>query len=302
MDGLLLIDKPADITSHDVVHRVRKALKQKSVGHTGTLDPLATGLMILVLGEATKLSDYLLAGDKRYRVKVRFGMTTDTFDRTGKVLSEKPCALNDAQIRGEASALEGEFVWPVPIFSAAKVDGKKLYEYARQGEEVELPRKPMSFWNLQIEEVGETQLQVALDCSKGSFVRSWAAYLGEALGVGGVVDELRRLRVGSFDLERALTLEQIEQRGPLGAAFVPMAEALPGWKSLLAGPKEARLLTNGQIPRDMANRVIFEQKQAYETGQPVFVKVLTMTGELLAILAAEAGQGLKIRRVFRSFA
>lgn len=306
LDGLLLLDKPADLSSHDVVHWVRKALGQKAVGHTGTLDPLATGLMVLVLGEATKLSDYLVATDKRYRLKVRFGVTTDTYDRTGKILRETPCALSEDCIRQGVADFQGEFTWPVPIFSAAKVDGKKLYEYARSGQEVEVPVKTMSFWGAQVEEVSERTLQVALDCSKGSFVRSWAAHLGEALGVGGVVDELRRLRVGLFNVDRALTLEQLQalpSRDPdsLGAAFVPMAGALPDWKSILAGPKEARLLNNGQIPRDLANRVIVEQKQAFSTGRPVFVKVLTTTGDLLAILAAESGQGLKIRRVFRGF-
>lgn len=305
-----MIDKPADITSHDVVHRVRKILKQKSIGHTGTLDPLATGLMILVLGEATKLSDYLVMTDKTYWLKVRLGITTDTLDRTGKILSETPCNLSLEQVSAEVMKLQGDFEWPVPLYSAAKVDGKKLYEYGRNGEDVALPVKPMSFWDVAIEEFSQNMLQLRVTCSKGSFVRTWAAQLGAALGVGGVIEELRRVNNGAFSVTEALTLEQLEERvgqntartQDLQPAFVPMARALPQWKSLIANAKDARLMANGQVPRDLVNRLIFEQKQAFDGGQPIFVKVMTGTGDLLAILAAEPGQGLKIRRVFRTFA
>jgi tRNA pseudouridine55 synthase len=300
LDGLLLIDKPTGITSHDVVREVRRALGQSSVGHTGTLDPLATGLMVLVLGEATKLSDYLLMSDKSYRVKIRLGMTTDTLDRTGRVLTEKPCDLAADRIRAAAGELEGEFDWPVPLFSATRVEGKKLYEYGREGAEVALPVKRMSFWNVEVEEAGGSFLQVRVHCSKGSFIRTWAAQLGERLGVGGCVEELTRLTVGPWSLTQAAKLEGLS-RDALGEAFVPMSESLPQWKVVVASGKDVKLVTNGQIPRDMVNRLIFEQKQAYSTGQPVFVKVLSEGGGLLAIVAAEPGQGLKIRRVFRGF-
>lgn len=304
LNGLLLIDKPADFTSHDVVARVRKLVGQKSVGHTGTLDPIATGLMILVLGEATKLSDYLLTADKTYTMKIRLGVTTDTLDRTGQVLSEKPCSVTRTDIDREVGDLQGEFEWPVPLFSAAKVDGKKLYEYGRRGETIDLPKKIMSFWDAEVENFEAPYVNVKIECSKGSFVRSWAAELGTRLGVGGIIEELRRLRSGSFDVHEAVTLPELEKRtgegGELGGAFVPLARALPAWKSLLANPKDARLVANGQVPRDLFNRLIFEQKQAHAQGEPVYVKVITGEGDLLAILAAEPGQGVKIRRVFAS--
>lgn len=303
LDGLLLVDKPTDITSHDVVARVRRILKQKSIGHTGTLDPLATGLMILVLGEATKLSDYLVATDKAYQLKVCLGVTTDTLDRTGKVLSQTPCDFSSERLAAEVGKLQGDFEWPVPLYSAAKVDGKKLYEYGRRGQSVDLPVKTMSFWDATIEESSGAMLQLSIQCSKGSFIRTWAAQLGQALGSGGTIEELRRLRVGSWGVAQALSLEQlaarVEHSAPLGEAFVPMARALPAWKSLMVGPKDARLVANGQVPRDLFNRLIFEQKQAFEQGAPIFVKAITGRGDLLAILAAEPGQGLKIRRVFR---
>lgn len=300
-DGLLLVDKPKDLTSHDVVARVRKALKQKSVGHTGTLDPIATGLMILVLGEATKLSDYLMAEDKRYRVNARFGVRTDTLDRAGQMVEERPCSLTDDEIRTEAATLQGQFEWPVPLFSATKVNGQRLYEHGRKGSEVELPIKEMRFWDVEVEKTTPNSAEIALTCSKGGYIRTWVDQLGQALKVGGVVDELRRLTVGGWSVEQAVTLEQLEAQGQPGQGLIPMAQALPGLKSILARPREARLVGHGQIPKDVGTQLIYEQKQAIESGRPVFIKVVSQEGDLLAILAAEPRQGLKIRRVFRGF-
>lgn len=307
LNGLLLVDKPAGVTSHDVVARLRRILRQKTVGHTGTLDPLATGLMVVVLGDATKLSDYLMAEDKAYAVRVRLGVTTDSLDCTGQVLSEKPCDLHKSDIEGAVDSLAGEFEWPVPVFSAAKVDGKKLYEFGHAGKEVETPVKLMSFWDVQLDSAGPDFAEVRLACSKGSFIRTWAAQLGQRLGVGGIVQELRRLRVGSWQVSAALTLEALEDlvnsgEGLKGPAFIPMSQALPGLKAVMAGPKDVKLVGHGQIPRDIENRLIVEQKRAFELGKSVFVKVISDRGDLLAILAAEPGQGLKIKRVFRSFA
>lgn len=289
------------MTSHDVVASVRKILGQRAVGHTGTLDPLATGLMIMVLGEATKLSDYLIASDKSYQVKIRLGVTTDTLDRTGKVLREVDGRVDRERLLSAIEELEGEFDWEVPLFSAVKVDGKKLYEHGRKGEDVERPVKTMKFWDARVLEVGEDRVELTLSCSKGSFIRTWASKLGEALGVGATIEELRRLSVGSTAIDQAVTLQNLEASKSETPAFIPMGRALPDLKSVVAGPRDVKLVTNGQIPRDLVTRLIFEQKQAIETREPVFIKVLTPEGGLLAILAAEAGQGLKIRRVFRSF-
>lgn len=306
-DGLLLVDKPSGMTSHDVVARARRALKTKNIGHTGTLDPLATGLLILVIGDATKLSDYLVASEKQYEVTVKLGVKSDTLDREGKI-TERFEGVWPARERWieAAQELQGDFEWPIPIFSAAKVDGKKLYEHARKGEMIETPVKAMSFWDVQVGEVGDDSLRAILSCSKGSFIRTWASQLGEALKVGGLVQELRRLRVGPWPVEDAIDLERLEKEPWTDnlefkpKAFIPLAQALPGLKTVLANPKEARLVGHGQIPRDMMSRLIFEQKQAYESGRSVFVKVVSVSGDLLALLAAEPGQGLKIKRVFRT--
>ena len=305
INGLLLVDKVADMTSHDVVAKLRRILRQKTVGHTGTLDPLATGLMVVVVGDATKLSDYLMAEDKAYWVKARFGLKTDTLDRTGKILEQKPVELTPSQVEELVDELQGEFEWPVPAYSAAKVDGKKLCDYSRAGQAVELPTKIMNFWNVRVQKSGVDWAEISLACSKGSFVRTWVEQLGERAGSGAVVDELRRTRVGSWDVDQAVTLEDLEAaEGSLSVkpgAFVPMGQALPSLKAVVANAKEMKLVGHGQVPRDLGNRLIVEQKRAFERNQSVFVKVISDAGDLLAILAAEPGQGLKIRRVFRTF-
>ena len=299
-NGLLLINKPKDLTSHDVVARVRKALKQKSVGHTGTLDPMATGLMVLVLGEATKLSDFLTFSDKSYRLKAKLGVRTDSFDATGKVLSEVAVDLPEEKIRAAAVALQGEFEWPVPIFSAAKVDGKKLYEYARAEAPIALPIKKMQFSGVEIESIEPSAISLSLSCSKGSFIRSWCAELGERLGVGGHMETLERLSVGPYALKQAVTLEEIDADPTLvERKLIAMSAALPEHRCIRVPNKEQRLLLNGQIPRDLANRLIVEQKEAFLRNETIPVKVLGLGGELISILVAQPGQGLKIRRVFR---
>ena len=297
-DGLLLVDKPSGPTSHDVVARLRKALKQKSIGHTGTLDPLATGLMIAVAGEATKISDYLMTEDKDYTVVARLGVRTDTLDRDGEVLERRPVELSDTQIHQAVEQLTGQFEWPVPMFSAAKVDGKPLHEMARRGQVIDTPVKAMVFWKISWRRLESDLIEVNLSCSKGSFVRSWVDQLGQRLGTGAIVEELRRTRIGGWSVADARALADIEADGQPGPGFVRLAEALPGLRAVLADSKEARLISNGQIPRDLVTRLIPEQKQAFSTSEPVLVKVLSNSGDLLALLSAQSGQGLKIRRVF----
>ena len=307
LHGLLMVDKPADFTSHDVVAKMRRTLRQKRIGHTGTLDPIATGLMVMVLGEATKLSDYLMSEDKAYAVQVRLGVTTDTLDRAGKVLELRAVNVNEVQIREAADSLQGEFQWAVPAYSAMKVDGKPLYEKARQGIPFEKPLKTMSFWDVKVGSVAFDLVTVTMNCSKGSFVRTWVEKLGEKLGTGAIVEELRRTRVGAWSLEQGISLPQLEEAAShsgmnssdLGGAFVSLTGALPGIRSVIIDEKETRLMANGQIPRSLASRLIPEQKQAFDSGQPVYIKVVSTTGELLSLLGAEPGQGLKIRRVFR---
>lgn len=299
---MLLVNKPAGMTSHDVVAILRKKLNQKDIGHTGTLDPMATGLMVTVLGEATKLSDYLTADDKSYRLNVQLGLKTDTLDVTGTTLETCEVDLPKEKIESAVHEQIGEFLWPIPIFSAAKVDGQRLYEKGRRGESFETPMKPMKFWQAEIEEVLPASVRLSVFCSKGSFIRTWASQLGDRLGVGGCLKELTRLTVGSWSLKNAIELEAVSQAVAEGSggAFVPMQEALPFMRAYFIEGRDQRLLMNGQVPKDLAARLIFEQKESIRLQEPITVKVLDSQRNMLALLAAVPGQGVKIRRIFKS--
>lgn len=305
MDGLLLIDKPPACTSHDVVARVRKILKMSAVGHSGTLDPLASGLMVLLLGQATKLSNYILAQDKRYAVKIRFGVTTDSGDRDGVTLATQDVSFSASQLQAALEQSMGEHEWPVPMVSAVKVQGKRLYEYARQEQPVTPPHKLMRFYDLSVGSWNAPFLEAEVACSKGSYVRAWSTQLGAVLGVGASVEELRRIESLPYHVHEALTLERLQQLWSadsvpqsLGPAFVPMAEALPGWFTCFVRGREEQLLRHGQISHELGNRLIVQQKDAFLGQKAVGIKVLGEGGRLVGLLEAIPQTGLKIRRIF----
>ncbi len=308
LNGLLLVDKPTGCTSHDVVNRVRRALQMTSVGHSGTLDPLASGLMVILLGQATKLSDFILAQDKRYLVTIRLGMTTDSGDRDGKILSQQPVDLDRAQVENTLIGQQGEMRLPVPIFSATRVNGRKLYEYARAEKAVETPCKLMRFYDLGAVTWLEKDLfKVEVSCAKGGYIRSWVTALGENLKVGATVMGLRRLFSGEFKAENAIDLDQLESlsgqedpRKVLGDFFIPMARTLPRWPQCNVRGREEHLLRNGQISHDLTSRLVVVQKQAHLSQTPIGIKVLGEDGELVGLLEASTTQGLKIRRIFTS--
>jgi len=305
LNGLLLVDKPTDCTSHDVVARARRLFKMRSIGHSGTLDPLASGLMVLLLGEGTKLSDYILSENKRYLVKLKLGLTTDTLDITGTVQSEAPvpvtASVSEAVFRNVLQEMAGSLQLPVPMYSAVKIQGQKMYEYARKNESVEVPIKEMTFFDLKLVSLNLPEAEIELSCSKGSYIRAWVHELGQKLGCGAVMTELRRLRSEPFSIENAVSLESLENQTSLDghpAAFIKMAEALPTWKAVRVLGREETLLRNGQIAKDLSARLILEQKQALNSGKTVGIRVLDSNSHLLALLEATPDKGLKIRRVF----
>lgn len=310
-DGLLLVNKPSKLTSHDVVARVRRILGTKSVGHAGTLDPLASGLLVLLCGEATKISDYVLSGDKSYRVKVLFGVETDTLDTDGEVLREEAVQLDKAKLKEAALALVGDYDWPVPIHSAVKKNGKKLYEYARKGDQVVIPIKKMSYWDVNVLEVSGNGLEADLTCSKGSYIRTWSSQLGKALGVPATMAGLVRTQSAPYDLENAIKLEDLEgmEKNELDGIFrkegsrhfVPLSQTLKSWKTVTIKGKDHRLLSHGQVSHDLSRRLVFDLKEAFSSGRSQKIRVLSgETGGLLAILEALPAGGLKVRRVFKN--
>ncbi|RYZ77522.1 MAG: tRNA pseudouridine(55) synthase TruB, partial [Proteobacteria bacterium] len=214
LNGVLLVDKPVGMTSHDVVARARRILGTKGIGHAGTLDPLASGLLLLLIGEGTKVSDYLLNGDKTYELNCKLGVATDSMDITGEVLREQPVTSSLEEIKAAVAKLQGTLTLKVPLHSAVKVDGKKLYEYAHKGQTPEpniIPDREMTFYDVQLIETtmasaspsGSTNVIVRMSCSKGSFIRAWANNLGEDLGCGGTVEGLRRVASNPFTVANA---------------------------------------------------------------------------------------------------
>jgi tRNA pseudouridine55 synthase len=295
--GLLLVDKPKGWTSHDVVGFVRRRLKISSVGHCGTLDPAARGLLVLLLGEATKLSQYLLEKNKAYHLKFKLGLVTDSGDMDGQVLSQVAVDLDTEKIRAAILNLMGEMELPVPKFSAIKVNGQKLYEKARRGEDFTPPMKKMAFFDPQILDVQADSGEVILKCMKGSYVRSWVTTLGENLGCGATLTDLCRTESVPFQISQALTLEQVEacrDNGEWTRGFIPVAEALTDWKSIQV-LEQPGLLMNGQIPHELRTQLL----RSFKPGVDVGVKALSPDGQLLALIGFEQGQGFVLRRVFR---
>ncbi|OQW54927.1 MAG: hypothetical protein A4S09_17220 [Proteobacteria bacterium SG_bin7] len=307
MHGVLLIDKQPGCTSHDVVANVRKILKTKSVGHAGTLDPSASGLMIVLVGEATKLSDYLLTGDKGYVVKVKLGVETDTDDFDGNVLKENPVTVNETEIMSAVFEMTGDLELAPPLFSAIKVNGKKMYEEGRkqraEGEYdlSKLTPRLMSFYNLKLENVDLTnnEVTVSMDCSKGSYIRAWARELGKKLNCGASVKELRRTWSEPFRVEDAVTVGELETTSDISShkSFVKLSEVLSHWDQMPVLDQDEKSIRNGQISKFTFSDLL-RRYPVYEDA-PEGVRVISQTsGKLVSVLTKEPGQGFRIKRVF----
>ncbi|MCO5113861.1 MAG: tRNA pseudouridine(55) synthase TruB [Bdellovibrionaceae bacterium] len=244
--GVLLIDKPKGFTSHDVVARVRRLFKTKEVGHAGTLDPMAEGLLVILLGEATKLSPYITADDKSYVAQMDFGYSTDTLDTEGEVtFRSESMDLNQTAITEAAQKLVGDLRLPVPIYSAVKLHGRKLYEYARSGQEVDIPIRTMRFYSSEVVEVSPKSLKVKLACEKGAYIRAWVGQLGEDLGVGATMTALVRQSSGPFDLSQSISLEALTKLAEeKGVSLIHRKESQPPQPTQIpAAPLSSRIQT-----------------------------------------------------------
>ena len=209
LEGILNIDKPAGITSHDVVKQVRRISGIRRVGHAGTLDPLATGVILLCVGRATRLAEYLVGQPKRYVATVRMGQVTDTYDADGEIVAESPVNASQADIKQALSLFHGRIQQKAPAYSAIKRGGQPLYKLARQGELVEPPIREITIYELQLLSWDEPFLQLELACSSGTYVRSLAYDLGQELGCGGHITALSRTSIGEFSLERSVALDDL---------------------------------------------------------------------------------------------
>jgi tRNA pseudouridine55 synthase len=230
LEGVLLIDKPTGLTSHDVVDRVRRKLKMKRIGHAGTLDPMATGLLIILVGKATKLSQYLMSLDKAYRGTITLGETTNTYDAEGEVMKTKPVPkISQTEVQEVLNSFVGDQYQTPPMFSAVKINGQPLYKMARKGKEVEREPRFIRISRFDITRFELPEVDFSLDCSKGTYVRSLANDIGEKIGCGGYLSALRRSASDRFSIEEAVTLEDFENASSedISCMLISKKDAMP---------------------------------------------------------------------------
>ncbi len=228
--GVLLVDKPQGMTSHDIVARMRRVFRIKKVGHAGTLDPMATGLLLILIGKATKVSQFLMSMDKEYTGTVKLGEATDSQDADGEIIETKPVPeLTQADVEKEMATFMGDQYQTPPMFSAKKVNGQKLYKLARQGKTIEREPRVIHVSRYDILDFNLPEVSVIVSSSKGTYIRTLAHDLGERLGCGGHLCALRRTQVGKFRIEDANTLEEIENMAPseLRTKLIPVNQAVP---------------------------------------------------------------------------
>lgn len=284
MDGILNIDKPQGWTSHDVVAWIRRVLKVKRVGHAGTLDPLATGVLLVCVGQATRLSEYLMASDKTYKATIQLGTITDTYDVEGEVVERR--ALGPEIDRGAIWVTLGRFVGDImqapPAYSAIKQDGVPLHRRVRRGESVQPAARPVHIHSIQLVDWTPPCLTVDVTCDPGTYIRSLAHDLGQALGCGAALSGLRRTRSGRFQADDALTPEGMAdayRAGELDRYLHPMKAALSQLTPVPVGDDEVKRLRNGQPIADQGASLA---REGY---------ALSQDGGVVAILRPDAERG-----------
>ena len=248
MDGIINIYKEAGDTSHDVVAKLRGILHQKKIGHTGTLDPDAVGVLPVCLGKATKLCDMLMEKDKQYRVVMQLGIETDTQDTSGTVTAEHPVTVSEGQVRQVIMDFIGEYDQIPPMYSALKKNGKKLYELAREGIVVERETRRITIHGIEIEKVELPYVTMLVDCSKGTYIRTLCHDIGQKLGCGAAMAQLVRTRSGMFSLEDAVTLKQTEElrdAGTLEEHILSVKQILSYLPAFICGKDHEKALMNG---------------------------------------------------------
>lgn len=253
INGIINIHKPAGFTSHDVVAKMRGVCGQKKIGHTGTLDPQATGVLPVCLGNATKVCDMLTDRDKEYVAELLLGVRTDTQDTTGIVLGTSPVeeqTFSEEQIKEAVMGFMGSYEQLPPMYSAVKVNGKKLYELAREGREVERKTRTVTIHDLEILEICLPVVKFRAECSKGTYIRTLCADIGERLSCGGAMKSLIRTRAGEFLLKDAITLETLQElkdAGRLQEAVLPVDRIFSGYSALHVREEWRKLLENGNL-------------------------------------------------------
>jgi tRNA pseudouridine55 synthase len=291
MSGVLVVDKPVGMTSHEVVQIIRRGTNIRRAGQTGTLDPRASGVLVILIGPAVRLSEYVSASDKRYQAVIRLGANTDTYDSDGKVTSTNPIDVTEEKFETELKKFIGEITQTPPPYSAIKMQGRPAYEMAREGEEVEMQPRIINVYSLDVLEWAPPEVTVDVHCSSGTYVRSLAFELGEKLGCGAMLSGLRRTKSGRFTLKEAVPLRKLIESFDNNSWYkfvIPAAEALAEWTALSLNNEQVEAIRHG-------HRIPGEGK----AGE--MVRGITEQGELVALLEFdEATKEFQPRKVFFS--
>lgn len=244
MNGIIIIDKPSGKTSHDIVYAVRRLTGIKKVGHTGTLDPMATGVLPVCIGNATKAADMLTLSDKAYVAELVLGKTTDTQDAEGNVLTECEVSCTEEEIREAVKSFEGEIEQIPPMYSAVKQNGKKLYELARKGIEVERKSRKVTINSIDVLNVNGTHVTIDVSCSKGTYIRTLCEDIGKKLNAGAYMNTLRRTKTGCFSINKSHTLEEIEKEG-VEKFLLPVDKMFMEYPFIVLNEKQVKSVVNG---------------------------------------------------------
>ena len=287
MTGILLVDKPSGWTSSDVVAKLRGILHERRIGHSGTLDPLATGLLVVFVGRATRAAEFAESHSKRYVAGLRLGLSTDTQDVTGRELSRSDRAVRADELERALESFRGVISQLPPMYSAVKVNGRRLYEIARRGGQAERKPRDITIYSLELTGRDGDDFILDVSCSKGSYIRTLCSDIGDALSCGGCMSSLRRIRAGEFSIDNAHTLAEVQRAADAGEAeklLLPIDSLFPSAARYTAGAAEEKRLRCGS-----------ELKTALPDGE---YRVYSAGGEFLALCAAKNGVLKTIKNFF----
>ncbi|MCT8976813.1 tRNA pseudouridine(55) synthase TruB [Clostridium sp. CX1] len=276
MDGILNINKPTGMSSFDVVRKVKNIAKTKKVGHTGTLDPEASGVLPICIGRATKLVDYIMNDYKIYKVELKLGITTDTYDREGQILKTKEVNLPIEEVEDCIKSFQGEIDQIPPMYSALKVNGERLYSLARKGIEIERKPRKISIYDIEILEMNLPNINFLVKCSKGTYIRSLCYDIGEKLNCGGTMWNLQRVQTGNFSISDSVELEELSNDNIQGY-LISMDKALESYPKIIVDERYEKLIFNGvtikdpnmldKIEKDKLYRVYIEENEFIGIGK-----------------------------------
>ena len=293
--GVINIYKEAGYTSHDVVAKLRGILKQKKIGHTGTLDPQAQGVLPVCLGKGTKLCDLLADHDKEYEAVLRLGITTDTQDMEGTILKKSSVQVSEEEVRTCILSFQGEQMQVPPMYSALKVNGKKLYELAREGKVVERKARPVTFHKIEVLWMELPKVKIRVQCSKGTYIRTLCNDIGEKLGCGGCMEELLRTKVERFALEDAVKLDEVQkamEEGTVDSLILPVDRIFDQYPT-------AKTITQGDLLVHNGNRLFSELLQEEPEAESGYVRVYDSEDTFIGLFEKKTDQLVPVKMFYR---